>query len=96
MDIRSERDQLLATVHTRMRPPERKRAGDAVRFSLHDLPLAPGRYWLDVGVGDVGEPQAVDMVHRAGWFDVSARDIYGSGHEPSARDGMLFIDFDWE
>ena len=99
MEIRSELDQALMSFHGNMKPPRRARSRghrEEVVFELGALPLMPGRYWLGVGVWDPHRSRLADRVERAASFEVAPANVYRSGYEVQAREGALFVDFEWE
>jgi lipopolysaccharide transport system ATP-binding protein len=57
------------------------------------LPLMPGRYHLDLYLGD--EHKSIDSVMDAIGFDVIATDIYGSGRLPPANCGPFLWSAEW-
>jgi lipopolysaccharide transport system ATP-binding protein len=96
--LRNDLDHLLATFHTRMKPPrEVSPAGpcEEYSFDLAPLPLAPGRYWISVGVNDPNRGGRVDHVGRAASFEIVPADVHRSGYELDGREGAFFVDFEW-
>ena len=95
-DIRSEFDQRVATVQTRMRPPPGKHTSGREKLvcEVKSLPLVPGVYWISVGVSNQ-KSHVVDEVVRAASFTVVATDLYGSGHQILPEEGLIVLDFEW-
>jgi lipopolysaccharide transport system ATP-binding protein len=95
-DIRSEFDQTVTTVQTKMRPPDGKNKSEREKLvcEVKSLPLVPGTYWISVGVANQ-KAIVVDEVIRATSFTVVATDLYGSGHQLRSDEGLIFLDFDW-
>ncbi|MEW6155106.1 MAG: ABC transporter ATP-binding protein [Actinomycetota bacterium] len=73
---------------------------DTVKVSVPELPLVPGRYFVEVIVyeGGKGSLQVVDRVERAAEIEVTVADVYGSGFmvPPAGRAGLVFVDAHWE
>jgi homopolymeric O-antigen transport system ATP-binding protein len=57
------------------------------------LPLAPGRYWIDLWLGDGYRDR--DAVERAICFDIAGSDYYGTGIMPGADLGHWLIRPTW-
>ncbi len=65
-----------------------------VRCVLSDLRLLPGDYVLSVAVGDCEDH--VDRVENAIPFTVAEADIYGTGHVPRRRHGLIALSARWD
>jgi hypothetical protein len=99
IELRSDFDQKLATFSAPMKParaahPRSHR--EELVFELGELPVQPGRYWINVGVWDPSQNRFADRVERAASFDVTSANVYGSGYSTRPEEGALFIDFQWE
>lgn len=96
--LRSAAGQLVAGMNTSMKPGADRADPDSaeVLFHLNRLPLAPGSYWVDLGVGTRRGDERLDYVERAGWFEVLPGRFYDSTYPVSAGEGLVFLDFDWE
>ena len=66
-----------------------------VTCCLSDLPLLPGRYFLDLWLSDFSLPTAFDMVADACWFEVFPADLLGSGKLPPPSEGPVFMRGRW-
>ncbi|MGA2137410.1 MAG: ABC transporter ATP-binding protein [Verrucomicrobiia bacterium] len=64
------------------------------RCQLHKLPLAPGRYLVNVSIQVHG--WFADHVQSAAMIDVIAGDYYGSGLTPDACGGLVFLQHEWQ
>ena len=58
------------------------------------LPLPPGRYKINVALGEGGGEQ-IDRVESAALMDVLAGDFYGTGHSSSLNYGICLADHRW-
>ena len=65
-----------------------------VRCAIHNLRLLPGCYLLNLAVGD--NIDYLDRVERALRFTVEPTDIYGTGHIPTTRNGVVALETTWE
>ena len=65
------------------------------RLNIPDLPLLPGRYWIDVGVRESGSEIYLDLATRATNIDVLGADVYGTGVIPSAGEGLVYLRHQW-
>jgi lipopolysaccharide transport system ATP-binding protein len=65
-----------------------------VRCRLRNLRLLPGSYLLNIALGDGTE--YLDRVDGAVRFSVEPTDVYGTGHIPSSRHGVIALETDWE
>jgi lipopolysaccharide transport system ATP-binding protein len=75
--------------------PQRFAAGSrTVRCRVDALPLAPGRYTIEVGVAS-GD-KLVDYVEHAGILDVEFADFFGNGQMLNAREGQILHRAAWE
>jgi lipopolysaccharide transport system ATP-binding protein len=75
--------------------PQRFAAGArTVRCRVDALPLAPGRYTIEVGVAS-GD-KLVDYVEHAGILDVEYADFFGNGQMLNAREGQILHRATWE
>ena len=76
IEVHTDRDECIAALSTNMKPPVNEHdRGDmedlVVRFN--DLRLVPGRYWIDVGIGDTVQHRLVDHV-------AAGRELHRGGH----------------
>ncbi len=61
---------------------------------VSELPLLPGRYFIDLWLGDFSLIP-FDRVVDACWFEVSPADLFGSGKLPSTAEGPVFLRGQW-
>ncbi len=61
---------------------------------VSELPLLPGRYFVDLWLGDFSLTP-FDRVTDACWFEVSPADLFGSGKLPSTAEGPVFLRGQW-
>jgi lipopolysaccharide transport system ATP-binding protein len=99
--IRTETDYPVVSVNTRMKAFEVfEPSGGAERVLLHlrDVRLMVGNYWIELCVREGVKGKVVDLVERAGRFEVVAADVYGTGYMGTAGylDGLVFVDPVWE
>jgi lipopolysaccharide transport system ATP-binding protein len=64
-----------------------------ITCTLERIPLMPGRYLLDLYLGD--EHQDHDVIHDAIGFEVLQADIFGSGKLPPGSAGPIFHHAKW-
>jgi lipopolysaccharide transport system ATP-binding protein len=57
------------------------------------LPLNQGKFYVKAGITD--GPEDLDEIERACRFEVVPGDIFGTGHVPSARQGMFYWRGKW-
>ncbi|HEY2663110.1 MAG TPA: ABC transporter ATP-binding protein [Candidatus Binataceae bacterium] len=57
------------------------RSGSVI-CEIPELPLLPGRYWLDIWFEDAAVWAPLDMIEDAVSFDVTSSDLFGSGRLP--------------
>ena len=79
-------DTMLLGVDIPPIPPGRT----SVRAVIPKLPLVPGRYGLNIWLGD--NDINADWITNAATFDVESGDYYGTGLLPSHNDGMFLLD----
>jgi lipopolysaccharide transport system ATP-binding protein len=65
-----------------------------VRCRFRNLRLLPGSYLLNIALGDGTD--YLDRVDGAIRFSVEPTDVYGTGHIPSSRHGLIALETDWE
>ena len=98
IEVHTDRDECVASLNTSMKPPvhvhDRDELEDVV-VRIDDLRLVPGRYWIDIGIGDTVQHRLVDHVSRAASFTVAATDVYGTGHQFGNDAGHVFVNFAW-
>ena len=70
---------------------------EIARLCLTDLPLTPGRYWID-SLGVYARSLGfVEYRSRAGWFDVIEGDVYGkTGYRVPPEFGLVYVHGAWE
>ena len=98
VEVHTDRDECVASLNTAMKPAvnrHRRAEVEDLVVRLNDLRLVPGRYWIDIGIGDTVQHRVVDHVARAASFTVAATDVYGTGHQFGNDPGHVFVDFDW-
>jgi hypothetical protein len=66
------------------------------RFACHlpGLSLRPDTYSVDVFL--TGNHAFYDLVENAMSFDITPRDVYGTGRLPLHNQGFVVADYDWE
>ena len=79
-------DTMLLGVDIPPIPPGRT----SIRAVIPKLPLAPGRYGLNIWLGD--NDIDADWITNAATFDVEPGDYYGTGLLPSHNDGIFLFD----
>jgi len=86
----------LFTAGTFLAPTGHINLADARRVTctLADLPLAPGRYSIDVFVKPPHLPP-IEQIEAALWFDVVSADFYGNGRQPDASLGTYIVRSRW-
>jgi lipopolysaccharide transport system ATP-binding protein len=57
--------------------------------------LMPGRYLLDLAVGDELNPHRYDLLHEAAELHVEATDVYGSGRLNGANFSLVYFECQW-
>ena len=67
---------------------EKSIAAGVITCRLDDLPLLPGRYSLDIYLGDGIEN--VDVIYDAISVEVLSADVFGTGQLPPAGVGLIF------
>ena len=67
----------------------------AVICEIPDLPLLPGRYWLDLWLEDSTAWVPLDKVEDAVPFDVVQSDVLGTGRLPPATEGAILCHGKW-
>jgi lipopolysaccharide transport system ATP-binding protein len=91
-------DQKLTTFATFLNPgsvPEPREERETITFTIPHLPLAPGRFKLNVGVWNGRDNVFADSVDPAAEFTVVPSDVYGSGTAFRAQDGSMYLPFNW-
>jgi lipopolysaccharide transport system ATP-binding protein len=66
-----------------------------VELGIPALPLTPGRYTVDLWVIDVDGWRLVDLVHRAGWFEMSSIEGGHGAYQALHGDGVVTIPGSW-
>lgn len=66
-----------------------------VRCRIPHLTLLPGRYTLNLSVGDVYN-YMMDAIPHAGAFTVEANDYFGNGRLPTIEAGMVLSKSSWD
>jgi lipopolysaccharide transport system ATP-binding protein len=92
--LRNELDQIVLASDTRMAGTDDP-VGDSVRFRFDALPLLPGRYFLDLGLGAQRTRAVLDQVAAAGTFDVLPTTLYGADYQQYPQDGSVYLDPKW-
>ena len=67
---------------------EKRVASGLISCTLNDLPLMPGRYSLDLYLGD--GPQDIDVVCDSISIEVLPADVFGTGQLPPPICGPVF------
>jgi lipopolysaccharide transport system ATP-binding protein len=60
-----------------------------------NLPLIPGRYWIDVSAAQQGIAM-LDYVDRAASFNVIEADVYDTGYRVTSNFGLVYLKGDWK
>jgi lipopolysaccharide transport system ATP-binding protein len=73
-----------------------KNIGDTSRVEIviPSMPLAPGRYHIDLAMYD--QPEVVDYVERVASFDVVFADLFGTGKIPCSKQGHVVLPSEWK
>ncbi len=66
----------------------------SVRCDIPELPLAPGQYWLTLGVG-VSEDPSRDWIQHAACFYVVEADYFRCGRNVSVGQGSFLVRSQW-
>ncbi len=93
--VRNELNEIVLASDTRMAGPEAEVSGQVVTFELEQLPLLPGRYFIDVGLGVKKTRAVLDQVASAGTFEVSRDDQYGADYQQYPQDGSIYLAPRW-
>lgn len=93
IDIRGPFDEWLANLATTWVRGDIGclHTAEEIRCFIPKLPLAPGRYSLDLYLGVSGE--MADFIRGAAYLEVEGGDFYKSGRLP--RHGLFLIDHHW-
>jgi lipopolysaccharide transport system ATP-binding protein len=94
--LRNELDEIVLASDTRMAGPEAPVTGDRVRFEFDALPLLPGRYFVDLGLGSERTRAVLDQVRSAGTFEVVRNDLYDEGYQQYPQDGSIYVAPRWQ
>jgi lipopolysaccharide transport system ATP-binding protein len=92
-------DQKLTTFASFLKSgamPLERRELETITFDIPELPLAPGRFKLNVGIWNGVDNVFADSVDPAAEFNVVPTDVYGSGTAFRPEDGSMYLPFDWE
>jgi len=93
--LRNELNEIVLASDTRMAGPDAEVSGRVVTFDLEQLPLLPGRYFIDVGLGMKKTRAVLDQVASAGTFEVSRDDQYGADYQQYPQDGSIYLAPRW-
>jgi len=93
--LRNELNEIVLASDTRMAGPDAEVSGQVVTFDLEQLPLLPGRYFIDVGLGMKKTRAVLDQVASAGTFEVSRDDQYGADYQQYPQDGSIYLAPRW-
>lgn len=93
--LRNELDEIVLASDTRMAGTEVSVTGDLVRFEFDELPLLPGRYFIDLGLGSERTRAVLDQVRSAGTFDVVRNELYDDGYQQYPQDGSIYVPPRW-
>jgi len=93
--IKNNLNVAVAAVNMRMTGSvePRRLASGAITCDLPEVLLIPGRYSVDIWLGDGAED--IDMLEGCLEFEVDATDFYGSGVPPFAHLGCLVLKPQW-
>ncbi|MDQ6839640.1 MAG: ABC transporter ATP-binding protein [Actinomycetota bacterium] len=93
--LRNELDEIVLASDTRMVDTDVTVTGDVVRFEFEQLPLLPGRYFIDVGLGIKRTRVVLDQVASAGTFEVDRANHYGEDYQQYPEDGSIYLSPRW-
>ncbi|MHB1534368.1 MAG: ABC transporter ATP-binding protein [Acidimicrobiales bacterium] len=91
--IRNELDQTVLASDSRMTITAFGQ--EPAELEIDRLPLLPGQYYVDVGLGSGHRREVLDYVVDAGMFTVGSRDIYGEDYKLIAEDGNIYVKPCW-
>lgn len=91
--IRNELDQTVLASDSRMTGATFG-AGPA-EMEIGRLPLHPGQYFVDVGVGSIDRSEVLDHVVDAGTFAVAPSAVYSDDYQLLSADGSIYLDARW-
>jgi lipopolysaccharide transport system ATP-binding protein len=94
--LRNEIDEIVLASDTRMVGSDASVTGDRVRFEFGELPLLPGRYFIDLGLGSTRTRAVLDQVGSAGTFEVARTDLYGDDYQQYPQDGSFYVPPRWQ
>lgn len=93
--VRNELDEIVLASDTRMAAEDTEVSGQVVTFQFEELPLLPGRYFVDLGLGVKKTRAVLDQVSAAGTFEVSRDDQYGADYQQYPQDGSIYLAPRW-
>ena len=93
--LRNELDEIILASDTRMVDGGAGGAADLVRFEFEALPLLPGRYFIDLGLGNERTRAVLDQVASAGSFEVEKTPLYSEDYHQLPQDGSIYLPPRW-
>jgi len=91
--IRNELDQTVLASDSRMAATS---LGDVpAEMEIGQLPLHPGQYFVDVGVGSTARGEVLDHVVDAATFAVGPESLYRDEYQLISADGSIYLDARW-
>jgi lipopolysaccharide transport system ATP-binding protein len=91
--IRNELDQTVLASDSRMAMIS---FGDEpAELEIERLPLLPGQYFVDVGLGSRHQREVLDHVVDAGMFNVSHTSLFGDDYQLIGADGSIYLPPCW-
>ena len=91
--IRNELDQTVLASDSRMTLGT---FGDQpAEMEIDRLPLLPGQYFVDVGLGSRHQREVLDHVVDAGMFTVGPTELYGEDYQIIGADGSVYLPPCW-
>ena len=91
--LRNELDQTVLASDSRMAG---HRFGDEpAELEIEHLPLLPGQYFVDLGLGSATRREVLDYVVDAGAFTVAPTTLYGPEYHLIGADGSIYLPPCW-
>jgi homopolymeric O-antigen transport system ATP-binding protein len=67
---------------------------NSIQCNINSLPLVPGRYTVEVNIGESGK--VLEKISYAAVIDVVFSDVYGTGKLPSQGQGVVCLPVSWQ
>jgi lipopolysaccharide transport system ATP-binding protein len=91
--IRNEFDQTVLASDSRM--SSITFGDEAAEMEIASLPLLPGQYFVDVGIGSSQQREVLDHVVDAGMFTVGHSELYQEDYQVIGADGSIYVPPCW-